>query len=370
MERLETLKVTAKVVFGTDPEVFVRDIDGGQVVGSERFLPPEGLALKPSLTLFQHDKNEVIRVTRDGVQVELHPPATESRQWLCQEVATAMNLLVTHLKQGQRYRLHFRQVVEVSRSELDNLSKESRQLGCQPSYNWYEPLRDLGVDPATYTKRSAAGHLHFGLPKELLGYRDQLPPLFDILIGNTSVLLDRDPDARVRREVYGRAGEFRLPDYGIEYRTPSNFWFRSSKLLSLLLGLGRMAVFCLDTQMSEEWDAVDALLDEVNIGDIQKAINESDAQLARENFKGVERFLTKHVPFNIEAGLSADRLAEFRFFLQRIEQVGIGYWFPEDPVTHWTTFHYQSGGWEGWLASHVHAWMKTVGPVYPPKVSE
>ena len=45
----------------------------------------------------------------------------------------------------------------------------------------------------------------------------------DIILGLESVILDKD--AR-RKEMYGKAGAFRFKDYGVEYRTLSNFWIK------------------------------------------------------------------------------------------------------------------------------------------------
>ena len=34
-----------------------------------------------------------------------------------------------------------------------------------------------------------------------------------------------------RRDFYGRAGDFRMKEYGIEYRTPSNFWTKNEVMV-------------------------------------------------------------------------------------------------------------------------------------------
>jgi hypothetical protein len=48
----------------------------------------------------------------------------------------------------------------------------------------------------------------------------------DLLLAVPSVLLDND---KQRRKVYGKAGAFRKKEYGLEYRTLSNFWISSEE---------------------------------------------------------------------------------------------------------------------------------------------
>jgi hypothetical protein len=50
----------------------------------------------------------------------------------------------------------------------------------------------------------------------------------DLHLGVVSVLLDKDT---LRRQLYGKSGAYRLKEYGGEYRTLSNFWIKSSKLI-------------------------------------------------------------------------------------------------------------------------------------------
>ena len=50
----------------------------------------------------------------------------------------------------------------------------------------------------------------------------------DIMLGLESLTLDKDVD---RRKMYGNAGCFRAKDYGVEYRTLSNFWISNDDLI-------------------------------------------------------------------------------------------------------------------------------------------
>lgn len=347
----------AELWFGADPEIFLTS--NGQVVGSERAIPKDGIATNEFSGVHS---SGVAKLVRDGVQVELNLPATKCREWLALEIQMAFRTLRGHLQkmadENKKFEVSFTQVVEVSQEELKALTPLSRRLGCQPSFNWYSPAATIGVNPDTYTKRSAGGHLHFGLPQDLMHVRSRLAPISDVLIGNTSVLIDRDPNAAERRKVYGRAGEFREPRHGFEYRTLSNYWLRSKELVGLVTGLMRLAVFVLDTSVAKDgWPADEALMELVSLRDVEKAINENNLDLARANFEGVKVFLQKHLPKSstgkhMEVSLDGDKLPAFEKFIRGIDEGGLERWFPTSPYEHWQSCNWLTG-WENFLYHEV-----------------
>ena len=225
------------VNIGCDPELFLeRD---GKVIGSERVIPEGGL---DSLDLWRPTK-----VVRDGIQIELHPGPSTCRAGVGAGIKHGMMALLADLK-AKNFEVSFKTVVDVPKEELEGLSENSRVLGCLPSKNHYDSAAKLEVG-RDFTKRSAGGHIHLGFTgygqndpcKCLLDNRERLVPILDAIVGNTCVMIDRDPYAASRRQEYGRAGEFRTPSYGLEYRTPSNFWLRSYQLASLVWGLSKIA---------------------------------------------------------------------------------------------------------------------------------
>lgn len=310
--------------YGCDPEGFFSK--EGTILGSEKVLPAGGLksgtAIKPHVVL-------------DGVQFELNPPGRSSLALLGREISLAFTLLDRQLKKvGNNIALDWRGLVEVGQSELDALSDATRELGCNPSLNVYEEW-EITVDPLTYRKRSAGGHLHLGLNmlRGPMAHRDELVPLLDILVGNTFVMLDRDPGAAERRENYGRAGEYRLPSHGLEYRVPSNFWLRNYSLMSLAFGLANIALTTLNQRFLGN-DVEADLLELVKIQDIREAINSNNAELARVNFEHIRPFLAKHLP---PSGfiLNPNNLDRFRTFTDGVVKDGLAKFFPQTPEAHW-----------------------------------
>jgi hypothetical protein len=196
--------------------------------------------------------------------------------------------------------------IKLSQSDIEKLPASSRVLGCNPSLNvyGYEPI---SVDPVDYPYRSAGGHIHFGTQdnnagnklKAVLRDTETTVRLLDAICGNTCVLIDRDRGNKKRREVYGRAGEHRLPDHGLEYRTLSNFWVFDYVLVSFVMGLARQAIHIAYESYYRNKEGVrvqgrnyaQELLSLLNEQDVRDAINNNDKKLALKNFKIVSQYL-------------------------------------------------------------------------------
>ena len=331
----------ASVKFGSDPELFAEQ--NGRIVGSELVIPKK---------LTSDMGNAIVR---DGVQLELHVHPEFCREFFENNIEDTFEALKRHFEDlNNGTQMNFKAVVRVSRGELNKLSAKSRILGCAPSINIYDENAKLGVNPETYRVRSAGGHIHLGLssPKLKKEFK-RIIRMCDILVGNQCVLIDRDPLQRIRRRVYGRAGECRVQKYGVEYRTLSNFWLRSRPLVSFVLAMARNAVHVIATTDGlvgddKKWNAEKAIFDYINLKDIIRAINKNDFDLAMKNYEGIEKFLVKHFDANSD-GLNRKNVKQFRFFIKMIKEEGIEYWFPKDPSRYWT----EGGrryGWESFLS--------------------
>lgn len=323
------------LTYGTDPEGFFER--GGQIIGSERVIPERGL-LSP--------RHETPFVVLDGVQFELNPASASTPLGVASNMQIAFVLLQQHLRRFPDVTCRWDRIVEVSRLELDSLSEKARMLGCAPSLNIYGS-RPLKCDKLTYRKRSPGGHIHLGLKSTnlfggRLDYRQNLIPLLDVFVGNFCVLLDRDPGAAERRENYGRAGEFRLPEHGVEYRTPDNFWLRSYTLMSFVFGMANLAASVMvNTAAGNNLEG--ELGSVVNIKRVIKAIEKNDIKLAKKNIEDLRPWFARHLP---DSGfpLTPQTLDKFLELGDTIELKGITPFFRDDPMAHWvkrerTEFH-------------------------------
>ena len=252
-----------KVKFGADPEVFI--VKNKKVVPSEKVVNPYSLD-----------------VVKDGFQAELHPPPSGCRQLFSDNMNYCLGELRSILGRGMK--VSSKVSVKVTKDVFDTASPQTREFGCTPSHNPYE-ITELG-DGQTERQRSAGGHIH-------LGYEEKFPDInkvklvkvLDIVCGNTAVLIDRDKGNAVRRQMYGRAGEYREKKYGIEYRVPSNFWIRHYVLLGFILGQARQAVHIVHSGEADE------LIKLFEMDTVREARNTNSKVLARKNFNIYKQWL-------------------------------------------------------------------------------
>ena len=298
--------------FGSDPEGFFKK--SGRIIGSEKLIPATGIRTYNG------------KIVRDGVQFELNPVSGTIAS-LGRNISGLFGALQGRLADNKGVSICYDGLVEVSAQELASLSPATRVLGCMPSYNAYQE-RPINVDPVTYRKRSSGGHIHIGTrDAKFREDRRRAVPVFDIFVGNTCVLLDRDPGAAERRENYGRAGEFRTPAHGLEYRTTSNFWLRNYTLFQFTFGLAQIAYdFCVQAFNGDQ-ELWNSLVARVNIDNITKAINTNDFNLALRNFKRITPLLRKQLPAEGFV-LTPKNIAAFIAFAEGVERRGIESYFP------------------------------------------
>jgi hypothetical protein len=340
-----------KAAIGGDPEFFL--VKDGQVIGSEKVIPEKGATLGPTYPKF----------IRDGVQVELNYKPASCMGAVTNHIGILFELLQDHLTihhPGVSIALT-PSVWTVTQEELDTLSPKSKVLGCMPSENLYDPGRGINVQ-SDYPVRSAGGHIH--LPCDNWGrkHAEDLVSMMDVLVGNTCVLLDRDPRAAERREVYGRAGEFRRPPHGVEYRALSNFWLRSPALFSFIQGMSRLALQ-LTWERSYDYDKGHTmkknplrmeLLNGVSASLVKEAINENDPEKARVTWEVVKGFLSRMLPEDqlsmyAQFPFTPSLFADFEFLVGK----GIDHFFPTD-ASDWAKMndmHY--AGWRAFLCGPV-----------------
>lgn len=324
---------------GCDPEFFFKQ--GGEVIGAEKVLPKGGLMSSNSV----YSGSKLII---DGVQAELNPAPSTCRALLSNNIVVCLCTLEETLKkQDKGVTVDFSRTVEISKEKLMELEEDSRKFGCAPSSSIYRnatALKIAKVDPTEYRTRAAGGHIHFGkgpsnseLYRALTTDHKKTVAMLDLICGNTSVLIDRDKGNIERRKVYGRAGEFRLPAHGLEYRTLSNYWLTSYPLMSFAFGMARLAVQLI-ADPKEHDNYFKAFTSKVKPKKIKDAINNNDFDLAMENYLNIEPLLlevTKQDYYNDRWPINTFTVEKFHYFVDRIKEQGLEYWFPNDPLTNW-----------------------------------
>lgn len=339
---------------GADPEGFF--VRNGEVVSSKEILPEEPIVYKDAKGY------ERGRVVRDGFQLEIQPLSSHCRANAGNFIQCALIALKEYLdKTHPDVQVKFLRTAEIPEAYFNSMTEQERELGCLPSFNLYRPAT-LDVDPLTYRQRSCGGHLHLGqLPfecdKDHPEFAKRLVKLLDAIVGNTCVLIDRDPGNAIRREVYGRAGEYRLPKWGLEYRTLSNFWLHAYPLQSLVYALARQAAGVLNHSLKYSaydngYNPEEDLLSKIDMKKVVRAINTNDLALAQENWAVVKPLLQEW--FACGEGLNIATIDDFEFFAKKVQEHGLEYWWPEDSFKHWVEKEEGHGhGWESFIGGPV-----------------
>ncbi len=249
---------------GADPELFVEREDG-TILPAFEFLPSKADAKEssPGSSIYW-----------DGFQAEFTTQSFSCLVSFTSGVLQALRHLNAKIKaKDKTARLSIKTVMDIPKHVLASANEEHVNLGCAPSLNIYGMQGKL-AEPRTLEFRPAGGHLHFGIGKKDDETIKRIVKALDMVTGVACVSMFAKFDDPRRRELYGLAGEYRLPPHGIEYRTLSNAWIFHPVIMNLVYDLARTAVMLGELNLSKLWKATEE--------ETIKCINTCDVALARE----------------------------------------------------------------------------------------
>lgn len=250
------------ILFGTDPEFALKNSENRIV---------------SAIPILERDKSNKIDLGErnaiyfDNVLAEANIPPADSKEDLKAKLRTLYQKSKEILK-GHKL------LAIASHSFTDDECEhpEAKKFGCDPEL-------DIDLGGPAYPPspegafRSAGGHIHIGnFEKESIYDKLNLVYLMDLFVGVPGVLLDNDPTSLARKQLYGKAGRFRDTDYGLEYRTLSNFWLSCPELTEIIYDLTILAT---EIERSGEGERI---LANFNREDIANAINYCDKDLAKK----------------------------------------------------------------------------------------
>lgn len=237
-----------------DVEVFVKNRVTAEIVSAEGLI--DGSKDDPYI----FDKtNKYFATTLDNVLAEFCIPPASNKEEFYNYLRKSLSYVNKRI--GKRYCAAIFPAFVLNDQWLQ--TDQAKVFGCEPDYNAYTGEENPRPEAENPNLRSAGGHIHLGYQNPLYAYiaalykgqnkiqyvgdpeRCSLIKALDLHLGVPSVI--QEPD-NMRKKLYGKAGAFRPKEYGVEYRTISNYYLATRKLTYWV------------------YDAVQAAVDWVNAG--------------------------------------------------------------------------------------------------------
>lgn len=202
------------ITIGSDPEFFIKKDD--EIITSIGKIGGNKSKYKPI--------SENCSVHEDNVALEITFPESYSESEFVGALLRAMKETKEYIsKKG--FSLSRKASHEFRPNQLSSVS--AKRFGCDPDYNAL--TGKVNPAPSSDTNiRSCGGHVAIGYMSHNEEMNRKIVLILDLLLGVPSVLLDDD---NRRRELYGQASAFRNKEFGLEYRSLSNFWVFNSKYI-------------------------------------------------------------------------------------------------------------------------------------------
>lgn len=264
---------------GSDPEIFVED-EKGEIIPAFNFL---GSKKNPSKApAFAYGSNNCYW---DGFQAEFDTTAQSCMGWHSDSIQCGLLGTYQHMKtHNKNAKLSAKTVFNIPYELLKTSKPEHVEFGCMPSFNAYG-MKGVAAPGAEVLYRSAGGHIHFGLSSMSLEDLERIVKALDAIIGVACVSLFAKFDNPKRREMYGLAGEYRVPPHGLEYRVLSNAWLFHPLAANMIFDLARSVVSFGYKNYMRYWKCSEA--------ETIRIINECDVFAARKVLKENQKLFTK-----------------------------------------------------------------------------
>lgn len=268
-----------KFLIGTDPELFIYNKITNKVVSAIPFLPgTKDLPYKP------HIFSKGFAVQTDNILAEFNVPPTNN----INEFVLNLEMMKTYIKNYvQQFNpdldILCQASAQVDESELQ--SEQAKMFGCSPDYNVYTEEPNPMPNGQVETLRTTGMHIHVGTTPVLsTDNKLLLLRLMDLYLGLPSLLFDTDTE---RRNLYGKAGCFRLTPYGVEYRVLSGYFLKTKALeewvfKNTYLAINKLVEMWKDDNTSWYWNIIDNF-------DIQSIINNNQVKKAEEIITNILR---------------------------------------------------------------------------------
>jgi hypothetical protein len=276
---------------GADPELFVQTSEGQIVpvcgkIGGTKEQPliinhlidaqygPEG----PRRGRGEVDREGNYAVQEDNVMLEFNIPAYSDGAYFQEAITKILTVLENSVLIQQGIRAKY-EVMHTFKPEDMAPFPQAFTIGCMPDMNAYAENGVFERQPFNATHfgnhRFCGGHLHVqynhnNVPRHIFAQ-------FMDLVAELPFL--RYDKQKMRRMFYGQPGLYREKPYGIEYRTPSNYWLTKS-FRDKWLGQMVENILTLAKTANSDPEQLKRIYGRIDWGEVQHAIKTEDAKLA------------------------------------------------------------------------------------------
>lgn len=292
--------VERKITIGTDPEYFLKNIKTNALVSAIPFIKGD----KENPTPLPSGGN----IQSDNVAVEFSTKPAETTQDFINNIRATLSDTINVLP--KEFELAVLPSAEFPKEELKD--PKACEFGCESDYCAWDLIENNPPIPPSAEFRSCGGHIHIGCLTEtgklthkdaefLLDHMGKVAMVrgMDIFHGFISTILDNSKEAIKRRKLYGKAGCHRPTDYGVEYRTLSNYWTKTPYSSMLMSSLADDVIEVIVA------GKLDELIEEIGEEDIKRIINDgnvADAKSALEKY--ISPYMNDESKFYLEECLT------------------------------------------------------------------
>jgi len=244
---------------GTDPEFFVKDVFTDKIVSAAGIF---SCTKKNPLSQWKGDNKSgtygTFLISTDNVAMEIAAPYQSTLNRFQASVRMSKEILQQFIK-GRNLELVLNKNSHMFNTE-DLMHPDAQVFGCDPDFCVYtlkykRPPSSKVLDKKGLSNlRTVGAHIHIGwkeknykIDKIILGR------ILDHQIGLWSIPYD---PPFPRRVLYGRAGSIRLKTYGIEYRTPGNFWVSSDDMVKEIYERVKASLLIANDKKSKEYKEI------------------------------------------------------------------------------------------------------------------
>jgi len=246
------------ITIGADPEFFVYDTQKEEIASAEGVIGGTKNDPRP-LTDLGHNVQE------DNIMVEFNIPPASDEESFKRDIKIAVEAIDAQLPSNLISLI-------MSSAYIDPIylgTEQAKTFGCDPDYCVWT-MQQNNPPNSESELRTCGGHIHVGYDNPNAKDSVSIIKALDLFLGVPSVLMDSDAD---RRKMYGQAGAFRGKEYGVEYRTLSNFWLANEKLVAWVYKATIDAINFVNRGNKIERDLSDKII---------RCINNSETTLAKE----------------------------------------------------------------------------------------